>query len=86
MARTAKLFRNGRSQAVRLPSEFRFEGEAVFIRKDAKTGDVILSRRPESWQEFFRFRDEARKADPKAFAKFMARREDPPPDKRVLFE
>jgi antitoxin VapB len=86
MARTAKLFRNGRSQAVRLPSEFRFEGEAVFIRKDARTGDVILSRRPESWQEFFRFRDEARKADPKAFAQFMADREDQPPDKRVLFE
>lgn len=29
----AKLFRNGRSQAVRLPREFRFEGNAVRIRK-----------------------------------------------------
>ncbi len=46
MPRTAKLFKNGRSQAVRLPSEFRFEGEEVFIRRDEKTGDVILSRRP----------------------------------------
>jgi len=30
---TAKLFRNGRSQAVRLPQEFRFEGEEVRIRR-----------------------------------------------------
>jgi len=30
--RTAKLFQNGQSQAVRLPKEFRFEGEEVFIK------------------------------------------------------
>ncbi|HWE99367.1 MAG TPA: AbrB/MazE/SpoVT family DNA-binding domain-containing protein [Caulobacteraceae bacterium] len=48
-ARTAKLFTTGRSQAVRLPREFRFEGEEVFVRRDARTGDVILSRRPPSW-------------------------------------
>lgn len=29
----AKLFRNGRSQAVRLPREFRFEGDAVRVRR-----------------------------------------------------
>lgn len=32
----AKLFRNGRSQAVRLPKEFRFEGEEVSIRRIGK--------------------------------------------------
>ncbi len=32
----AKLFRNGRSQAVRLPKEFRFEGERVRIRRVAQ--------------------------------------------------
>ena len=37
---TAKLFRNGRSQAVRLPKEFRFEGEEVNIRRSGKR--VIL--------------------------------------------
>ncbi len=37
---TAKLFRNGRSQAVRLPKEFRFEGEEVSIRRDGRR--VIL--------------------------------------------
>jgi len=40
---TAKLFKNGRSQAVRLPAEFRFEGDEVQIRRDPETGDVILS-------------------------------------------
>jgi antitoxin VapB len=37
----AKLFMNGRSQAVRLPKEFRFEGDEVRIRKTAE-GAVIL--------------------------------------------
>lgn len=52
-AKTAKLFTTGRSQAVRLPAEFRFEGKEVFIRRDPKTDDVILSRRPESWDGLF---------------------------------
>ena len=47
MTRTAKLFRNGRSQAVRLPAEFRFDTKEVSIRKDPETGDVILSSQPE---------------------------------------
>lgn len=51
--RTAKLFTTGRSQAVRLPMEFRFDGSEVFVRRDAKTGDVILSRRPSSWEGLF---------------------------------
>lgn len=52
MPRTAKLFTNGRSQAVRLPAEFRFEGKEVFIRRDPKTGDVILSKKPVDWSGF----------------------------------
>ncbi|RJF70201.1 antitoxin [Rhodopseudomonas palustris] len=48
-SRTAKIFTTGRSQAVRLPAEFRFEGSEVFVRRDPKTGDVILSRKPDSW-------------------------------------
>ncbi|WP_336985100.1 AbrB/MazE/SpoVT family DNA-binding domain-containing protein [Asaia sp. HN128] len=53
MHQTAKIFTNGRSQAVRLPASFRFEGTEVFIYKDEVTGDVILSRRPESWTGLF---------------------------------
>jgi len=53
--RTAKLFKNGASQAVRLPMEFRFEGEEVYITRDDATGDVVLSTRPgaKAWGEFF---------------------------------
>jgi antitoxin VapB len=52
MSQTAKIFTNGRSQAVRLPAAFRFDTAEVFIRKDEATGDVILSRRPEDWSGF----------------------------------
>ncbi len=52
MQQRAKLFANGRSQAVRLPAAFRFEGSEVFIRRDPTTGDVILSRKPENWDDF----------------------------------
>lgn len=53
MSRIAKLFSNGRSQAVRLPAEFRFSSKEVYIRKDQNTGDVILSSKPNDWDEFF---------------------------------
>lgn len=53
MSNTAKIFTTGRSQAVRLPMEFRFECSEVYIRRDPTTGDVILSRRPDSWDAFF---------------------------------
>ena len=52
MPQAAKLFANGRSQAVRLPAAFRFDTTEVFIRKDPLTGDVILSRRPHDWDGF----------------------------------
>jgi antitoxin VapB len=52
---TAKLFKNGASQAVRLPAEFRFDGDEVFVSRDERTGDVTLSKRPsmKSWDDFF---------------------------------
>lgn len=53
MTDVAKLFTNGRSQAVRLPLEYRFEGAEVFIRRDPATGDVILSRKANEWDDFF---------------------------------
>ena len=53
MSQTAKLFTNGRSQAVRLPAAYRFDAKEVYIRQDAETGDVILSRKPASWDGFF---------------------------------
>jgi antitoxin VapB len=76
--RTAKLFKNGGSQAVRLPKEFRFEGSRVFIKK---VGDaVVLLPRQDSWDVLFeslsQFTDD-----------FMAAREQPiPQDRETLFE
>lgn len=53
MNEIAKIFINGRSQAVRLPAAFRFKAKEVFIRKDQETGDVILSQKPDTWESFF---------------------------------
>ncbi|GAB4254434.1 type II toxin-antitoxin system antitoxin VapB [Deferrisoma sp.] len=47
---TAKLFRNGRSQAVRLPQAFRFEGDEVFIKKVG--GVVLLIPKDDPWREW----------------------------------
>jgi antitoxin VapB len=80
MPRTAKLFRNGRSQAVRLPVDFRFEGSEVYVRHDPATGDVILSRRPESWKDFFELMKTSDVPED-----FLADRKDTPPQKRDLF-
>jgi antitoxin VapB len=80
MTRTAKLFRNGRSQAVRLPSDYRFEGSEVFVRRDPATGDVILSRRPESWEDFFEMMRNI-----EVPSDFLAGRDDALPQKRKLF-
>ncbi len=80
MSQTAKLFRNGRSQAVRLPAEYRFEGSEVYVRRDPRTGDVILSRRPESWQEFFELLKNI-----EIPSDFLSDRDQTPPQKRDLF-
>ena len=41
---TAKLFRNGRSQAVRLPKEFRFEGQELSIRREGEAVEQAAAR------------------------------------------
>ncbi|MDR0321755.1 MAG: AbrB/MazE/SpoVT family DNA-binding domain-containing protein [Treponema sp.] len=52
MAETAKIFTSGRSQAVRLPKNFRFTGSEVYIKKEK--GNVILSEKPfKTWKEIF---------------------------------
>ena len=70
---TAKLFQNGRSQAVRLPKECRFSGKHVYVRKQGK--DVILSPTPFSWDAFFE--------RPSAFGEdYLATRDNAPPQER----
>lgn len=50
MQRTAKIFMNNRSQAVRLPKEFQFTTSEVYIRKQGE--DVVLSARPNDWTTY----------------------------------
>ena len=49
--KTAKLFQNGKSQAVRLPREYRFEGKEVLIKKIGES--VILIPKKDYWVELF---------------------------------
>ncbi|MDS4040577.1 MAG: AbrB/MazE/SpoVT family DNA-binding domain-containing protein [Candidatus Competibacter sp.] len=54
---TAKIFRHGGSQAVRLPAEFRFDAGEVFVWRDATTGNVVLSTHAAYWADFLALRD-----------------------------
>jgi antitoxin VapB len=81
MRQTAKIFKTGRSQAVRLPAEFRFDTKEVFIWKDKKTGNVVLSRRP-TWKEIFAMLDSA--DIPEDFLS-PEERDQRPPQERDLF-
>lgn len=47
---SAKLFKNGQSQAVRLPKEYRMEGEEVFIKKVGNT--IMLIPKNDPWHTF----------------------------------
>lgn len=73
MTATAKLFMNGRSQAVRLPAEFRFEGTEVFIERQGDT--VVLRAKPVGWEDFFA-------AEPRTPDDFLSDREQDAPQER----
>jgi antitoxin VapB len=47
---TAKVFSTGRSQAVRIPKEYRFACDEVLIEREGE--HVILTPRPKSWREY----------------------------------
>lgn len=73
MQRTAKVFMNNRSQAVRLPREFQFTTSEVFIRKRGE--EVILSPRPQDWSAYLQ-------SGPVASEEFMEGVEDLPVQER----
>lgn len=54
---------------MRLPAEFRFDGDEVFVRRDERTGDVILSKKAgwSTWKEYFEHRDTAKGVVPDEF-------------------
>ena len=75
---TAKLFQNGRSQAVRLPKHLRFQGDRVFVKRMGNA--VVLLPYNDSWQSLFESIDQF--SDD-----FMDDREQPPQQQREsLFE
>jgi antitoxin VapB len=80
MTQSAKLFMNGRSQAVRLPVNFRFDCDEVFIRRDELTGDVVISEKPDSWDGFFDLLDSTQVPDD-----FMIVSDNDAPQERDLF-
>jgi len=61
MHKRAKVFQNGGSQAVRLPAEFRFDGDEVYIWRDENSGDIVLSAQGHAqWSDFVALRDRLR--------------------------
>ena len=74
--KTAKIFKNGQSQAVRLPKEFRCDDTEVFIKKSGHV--VYLIPRSNSWDVLFGILT-------KLSRDFMSERSQPEPDKRESF-
>ena len=76
--KSAKLFKNGESQAVRLPKEFRFSGDEVFIKRVGNA--VVLLPKARSWDTLL---ESLQKFPPD----FMTNREQPAEaDHRESFE
>ena len=78
----AKVFMSGRSQAVRIPAEFRFASNEVYIRRDPKNGDVILSQSPGSLQEILAALDKL--GVPDDFLSPAERAQEPPQERPEL--
>ncbi|MDA8105879.1 MAG: type II toxin-antitoxin system VapB family antitoxin [Nitrospiraceae bacterium] len=74
--KTAKLFQNGQSQAVRLPKEFRFDDDHVFIKKSGNV--VMLIPAKGSWETLMKSLD-------KFSPDFMSERKQPKTQKRESF-
>ena len=50
-SKIAKVFMNGRSQAVRLPKEYRFDTDEVYVTKQGQ--NIIISPKETTWDDFF---------------------------------
>lgn len=84
---TAKIFKHGGSQAVRLPAEFRFDEKEVYVWRDEVTGNVVLSTHASAtWSGFLAERDRLRAQAPEEFAGFMSERRDAPAEARGVFD
>jgi antitoxin VapB len=72
-----RVFMSGRSQHVTIPAEFRFTSNEVYVRRDPRSGDLILSPAPKSWKDVFAALDAAGFPDD-----FMTEREQGTPEDR----
>jgi antitoxin VapB len=70
---SAKVFKNGRSQAIRLPREFRVKGSEVYLKK-VREGFIVMERDP--WEV-------CREACQELSDDFMKERKQPPQQRRV---
>jgi antitoxin VapB len=83
--RLAKLFRNGRSQAVRLPREFRFDGDIVRIRR-TNEGVLLEPLIPDAAQWFAELDRLNQSAGSRTGGRFMEKgRKQPRPPRRMVF-
>jgi antitoxin VapB len=72
-----RVFMSGRSQHVTIPAEFRFTTDEVYVRRDRRRGDLILSPAPKNWQDIFAALDAAELPE-----NFMEDRDQGAPDVR----
>ena len=71
--KTAKVFMNGRSQAVRLPKEYRFSGDSVYLKRVGNA--VVLIPEQGGWETL--------KGGTRSFTDdYLERRDQPPPQSR----
>lgn len=79
MTMLAKVFQNGRSQAIRIPKELRVDTDEVYIEKVGNT--LVIKPKPkDKWDKFF---DEFSEVDTEGF---LEERVQPPLQTRELFE
>ena len=78
MTMVAKVFKNGRSQAIRIPKEYRVDSDEVYIEKVGDTL-VIKPKKEDKWDSFFESLEDVDTKD------FMSEREQLPVQERELF-
>jgi antitoxin VapB len=78
MKQIAKVFQNGRSQAIRIPKEFRVNTKEVYIEKVGDTL-IIKPKKENRWEDFFSLLEQSDTSG------FLEERNQPPLDKKELF-
>ena len=78
----ARVFMSGRSQHVTIPAEFRFTADEVYVRRDPKTGDLVLSEHARDLADIFAALDKI--GVPDDFLSPAERAQTPPQEREEL--